>query len=33
MIDYDKELYGDSEKHKNIDMKINGMCSNSKSKF
>ena len=33
MIDYDREFHADSEKYKNIALKINGKCSNSTSKF
>ena len=33
MIDYDREFYADSEKYKNIDLKINRKCSKSTSKF
>ena len=33
MIDYDREFHADSEKYKNIALKINGKCSNSMSKF
>ena len=33
MIDYDREFHADSEKYKNIDLKINAKCSNSTSKF
>ena len=31
--DYDREFYADSEKYKNIDLKINRKCSKSMSKF
>ena len=33
MIDYDRKFHADSEKYKNITLKINGKCSNSTSKF
>ena len=33
MIDYDREFHADSEKYKNIALKINGKCSNSTLKF
>ena len=33
MIDYDREFHADSEKYKNIALKINGKCSNLTSKF
>ena len=33
MIDYDRKFHADSEKYKNIALKINGICSNSTSKF
>ena len=33
MIDYNREFHANSEKYKNIDLKINGRCSNLSSKF
>ena len=33
MIDYDREFYANSEKYKNIDLKINQKYSKSTSKF
>ena len=33
MINYDREFHADSEKYKNIALKINGKCSNSTSRF